>query len=199
MWCIAMHTAYKERNKNKTKTKQMRTTPTTAAAATPNPKEEEEDNNDNKEEGEEEEVTVEQQQPKTKKTKRKSKNEHQNKETTKPPPSKRQKKRPAGAAEGTESKLLPDTTTLCSPPLLARKVCMALKEDVLSLKEDAANGMLPEFTSFAADEESNLDFIVQRIRRECPTMCKERKQELVDRIMHCITSSSSSSSSQLKK
>lgn len=51
------------------------------------------------------------------------------------------------------------------PPMLARKVCMALQEDILSLKDDAEKGFLPEFTSFSINEESNLDFIIHKIRK----------------------------------
>ena len=68
------------------------------------------------------------------------------------------------------------------PPMLARKVCLALQEDILSLQDDAVRGYLPEFTSFCVDEESNLGFIVQRLRKECPNMCKD-KEELMQLIM----------------
>ena len=61
-------------------------------------------------------------------------------------------------------------------PLLAKKVCSALHEDILSLSGDAEKGLLPNFTDFSMSEESNLMYIVQKMRRECPTLCQDQQQ-----------------------
>lgn len=71
------------------------------------------------------------------------------------------------------------------PITLAKKVCATLHHDILSLKEDAANGMLPAHTIFAVSEESSMSHIVQMIRKECPNMCKDRR-ELVFQILSKI-------------
>ena len=49
----------------------------------------------------------------------------------------------AGAAQSLSS-------SASAPSLLAKKVSMALEEDILSLSEDAASGILPECTIFSS-------------------------------------------------
>ena len=68
---------------------------------------------------------------------------------------------------------------------LAKKVCSALEEEILSLRSDAENGLLPSLTAFKCSEESSLQFILQRIRKECPELCKDR-QELVFQMLKML-------------
>ena len=70
-------------------------------------------------------------------------------------------------------------------PVLSRKVCSALHEDILSLCKDVEQGLVPDFTSFSFSEESNLSFIVQRMRKECPNLCKD-KEELIYKLLDML-------------
>lgn len=67
-----------------------------------------------------------------------------------------------------------------APPTLAKKVCIALKEDILSMSRDAAAGLLPSHTIFCMSEEGNLAYVVQMLRRECPELCKDRRKLLLE-------------------
>lgn len=70
-------------------------------------------------------------------------------------------------------------------PTLAKKVCSCLEEDILSLSEDASNGLLPEHTLFSTSEEGNLAHIIRMMRKDCPNLCSDRRQ-LVFRVLSML-------------
>ena len=75
----------------------------------------------------------------------------------------------------------------CGPSAQTRKVCSLVQEDILSMSEDAVNGCLPDMTVFHTNEEVNLEYIVQKMRRECPELCKD-KRKLVLQILATLSS-----------
>jgi hypothetical protein len=86
------------------------------------------------------------------------------------------------AAKKNAAQSLPSAS---APSSLAKKVCTALEEDILSLSEDAANGLLPECTIFSSSEKGSLMHIMQTMRRECPQLCKDPR-ELVFQVLSLL-------------
>ena len=57
----------------------------------------------------------------------------------------------------------------------AEEVCSLLEEDILSMA--GSERSLPSFTPFLTSEDDHLQHLVQSLKRDCPSLCRQENRE----------------------